>query len=225
MSRNRHNTQNEQQIIPVIADRKNVYTNGEILNVPVRLRTESIYWAFPMDELLFSKWFLNFINLDFMPWDSFGIQLNTYLPDARNFLHEKFLKSNLNWMVMLDSDVLPPPNFIEKLMSHDKPMVGGWYRKKTGNGEPVVYDYVLNDKGIHWWRIRKEPGTGLEKVDGAGAGCWLMKKEVAEALGPKPYEMEHGGEDLDLCYKVNQAGFPIYIDWSIACAHAGVAVI
>ena len=222
MSRNRYNKKVE---VPVITDRKLVYSNGTVLDVPVRLRTESIYWAFPMDELMFSSWFLNFINLDFMPWDSFGVQLNTYLPDARNYLHEKFLKSGLEYMVMLDSDVLPPPDFIQRLMGHNKPMVGGWYRKKGGNSEPVVYDYVQNDKGIHWWSIRKEPGQGLEQVDGAGAGCWLMKREVAEALGPKPYEMEHGGEDLDLCFKTTKAGFPIFIDWSIACAHAGVAVI
>jgi hypothetical protein len=75
------------------------------------------------------------------------------------------------------------------------------------------------------WTARKEPGKGLEKVDGAGAGCWLMHRKVAEAIGAEPYDMLRGGEDLDLCLKVTQAGFDIHSDWDIACAHAGVMYV
>lgn len=220
--RNRHK---RHETAHVVSDKKLIYCNGEVLEVPTRLRVEKIYWAFPMDEILFSLWFRNFLQLDMMPWDDTGITLNTYLPEARNHLHEMFLQSTAQWMVMLDSDVLPPPNFVEKLMAHNLPIVGGWYKKKDSKGQPVVYDYEAKDNGFHWWKIREKPGVGLEKVDGAGAGCWLLKREVAEALGEKPYDMEHGGEDLDFCVKVKEAGFDIYIDWDVACAHAGVKFI
>jgi len=215
------------ETIPVINTRKRVFCNGEILEVPFELRTEKVYWAFPMDEILFSLWFRNFLQLDIMPWDDTGITMNTYLPMARNYLHKRFLESDANWMVMLDSDVLPPADFLKKLMAHNLPIVGGWYKKKGGNSEPVVYDYVEESgkDGYYWWRIRKKPGRGLEKVDGAGAGCWLLQKKVAEAIGEQPYEMEKGGEDMDFCMKIKKAGFDIHIDWDIACAHAGVAFV
>jgi len=190
------------------------------------LRNYGVLWGLPMDEVMFSIWFSNFVHLPVMPWDSFSICMNTYLPMARNTIHNAFIESGLEWLVMLDSDVLPPPTFLDKLLASKKKMVGGWYRKKGGAGYPVVYDYVKTDeKGIHWHNIRKVPGSGLEKVDAAGAGCWLMHRDVAKAIGTKPYNEEHGGEDLDLCVKVNKAGFNIYIDWEIACAHAGVGVI
>lgn len=191
----------------------------------VRLRAQPVAWAIPTDEVLYARFFTNFLRLRWMPWDDLYTIGSTYLPDARNTLHQFFLeKSECEHLVMLDSDVLPPPDFLERLLAHNRPLVGGWYRKKDEAGTPCVYDYVKqDDANVYWWNARSQPGTGLEQVDGAGAGCWLMRKDVARALGPKPYDMNQGGEDLTLCKRVTDLGFPIFIDWSIACAHAGVA--
>ena len=104
-------------------------------------------------------------------------------------------------------------------------MVGGWYRQKAEPYSPVVYqDLGVDDDGILLKRIYEEfeIGKGLEQVDAAGAGCWLMHRSVAEAIGDRPYDIEHGGEDLKLCLKVREAGFSIFIDWDRACAHIGV---
>jgi len=56
-----------------------------------------------------------------------------------------------------------------------------------------------------------------------GAGCWLMTRELAEALGPKPYSMVGGGEDLELCKKIHNLGYDIWVDWEIPVAHLGVS--
>jgi hypothetical protein len=191
----------------------------------VKLRAKPVAWAIPTDEVLYARFFTNFLRLRWMPWDDLYTIGSTYLPDARNTLHQFFVEqSQCEHLVMLDSDVLPPPDFLERLLAHRKPLVGGWYRKKDEAGTPCVYDYVKQEAdGVYWWKARSEPGTGLEQVDGAGAGCWLMHKEVARALGPKPYDMNQGGEDLTLCKRVTDLGFPIFIDWTIACGHAGVA--
>jgi hypothetical protein len=191
----------------------------------VRLRAQPVAWAIPTDEVLYARFFTNFLRLRAMPWDDLYTIGSTYLPDARNTLHRFFVeKSECEHLVMLDSDVLPPPDFLERLLAHKLPLVGGWYRKKDEAGTPCVYDYVKQETdGTYWWNARSTPGTGLEQVDGAGAGCWLMHKDVARALGPKPYDMNQGGEDLTLCKRVTELGFPIWIDWTVACAHAGVA--
>ena len=202
----------------------------------LRIRTQQIAIGFPMDELLFSKFLVNLLGLDWMPWDAFITTQSTYLPDARNQIHSVFLeKTEASHLLMLDSDVLPPPRLIETLMLHDKDMVGGWYRKKEKFGykdtdgvvqitqRPVVYDFIREENGVPIYAQRTFPGSGLEKVDGAGAGCWLMSRKVAEALGPKPYSMAQGaGEDLILCKKIQDLGFEMWIDWNIAAAHCGV---
>ncbi len=203
---------------------KDGVTKSVIVKVP--LRHMPVCWGIPMDELCFSLWVGNFFHLPYMPWDHMSVTYSTYLPDARNTIHKIFVNDlKDDYLVMLDSDVMPPPDFLDRLLKHKLPLVGGWYRKKGGKNDPVVYDQIAADGVLHKWKIREEPGTGLEKVDGAGAGCWLMHRSVAEAIGQTPYSMENGGgEDLNMCSKVRAAGFDIYIDWSIACAHAGVGV-
>jgi len=192
----------------------------------VKLRYKKIVWGIPFDEVCFSKWVVNLLRLNMMPWDSIATTNSTYLPEARNTIHSAFLDTDVEYLAMLDSDVIPPPDFIDRLLAHHLPMVGGWYRKKGEPYNPVVYDFDhLNEKGIPRYAIRDEPGTGLEKVDAAGAGCWLIHRKVAEAIGKEPYDMEHGGEDLRMCERVRAAGFEIYIDWSISCAHTGVAIV
>ena len=191
----------------------------------VKLRTVPVCWALPTDEVLFARFFTNFLRLRPMPWDDMYSVGSTYLPDARNTLHAFYVEKSLcGHMVMLDSDVLPPPDFLERLLAHNLPMVGGWYRKKGDPYPPCVYDYVnTSADGVAHWRGRLQPGTGLEQVDGAGAGCWLMRRDVAVALGSRPYDMNSGGEDMKLCLKVRELGIPMHIDWTVACAHVGVA--
>ena len=70
---------------------------------------------------------------------------------------------------------------------------------------------------------REKPGKGMEKVAGMGAGCWLMSRELAEALGNKPYSMEQGGEDLWISKKIMELGYEMWVDWDLACAHMGVS--
>lgn len=191
----------------------------------VKIRRFPIFWGLPMDEVCFSHWLANFLTLGIMPWDDIGTVHSTYLPQARNTIHDAFLASDSIWLLMLDSDVLPPPGFLDKLLAHKLMMVGGWYKKKSTDLYPVVYDYTgMGEDGKMDWHMRQAVGQGLEEVDGAGAGCWLMHKNVARAIGPSPYDMVHGGEDLKLCMKVREAGYKIYIDWDLACAHAGVGL-
>jgi len=195
--------------------------------VEVKIRYKPVTWGFCLDEVIFSKWFIQFLRQQMMPWDSVVTAQSTYLPDARNLVHRDFLKTENEYLVMLDSDVIPPPDFLSRLLAHKLPMVGGWYRKKGVPYPPVVYDNEQppNEKGIIVYKVREVPGTGLEKVSAAGAGCWLMSREVAMAIGEHPFDMIHGGEDLELCRKVHAAGFDTWVDWSCACAHTGVAIV
>jgi hypothetical protein len=196
--------------------------------VRFKIRKMPVAWGFPMDENCYSLWFTNLMgSAQIMPWDDILIPLSTYLPDARNTVHQNFVEvCKANYLMMLDSDVLPPPNFLDRLIAHKKDMVGGWYKKKGGMAPPVVYDYkgMSPETGKGMWIEREQRGQGLERVDAAGAGCWLMTRKVAVAIGSRPYSMERGGEDLELCLKVKEAGFDMFIDWDLDCAHCGVGM-
>ena len=203
----------------------------------LQIRTVPVTIGMPMDELMFSKFFSNFVNLSIMPWDGFIVTASTLVEQARNIVHNNYLeKSVAPYLFMLDSDVLPPPDIIERLIADDKPVVGGFYRKKekfpvkkidgttTTVQRPVVYDYSHYDKekDRHLYNQRVEDGKGLEKVDGMGAGCWMIKREVIEAIGKDPFSLAQSGEDLCFCRAVYNAGYEVWVDWDIPCAHAGV---
>lgn len=205
-----------------------VYAAGEwkASTQEVHIRLGAITWGFPCEEIMFTRFFENFIcHIRAMPWDNIAISRSTYLPEARNIIHEAFVEDHdTPWLAMLDSDVMPPPNYLTKLFADIKAnpeikIIGGWYKRKTGLQDPVVYSEVQGA-----WRQRAERGHGIEVVDGAGAGCWLMSREVAEAVGPRPYNMLEGGEDLVLCKKIRAAGYKLYIDWDVECAHVGMGV-
>ena len=193
----------------------------------VKIRHMAIAIGMPLDEVIFARFFTNFTDMRIMPWDYILTTTSTYLKEARNTIHEDYVRycEECEYLFMLDSDVLPPPDIIDKLLAHKLPMVGGWYHKKGDPYPPCVYEYDnLDVNGIHNYRIIETPGKGLQKVDAAGAGCWLMRRDVAVAIGERPYQLDVG-EDLELCRKVQQAGFDVYIDWDLACAHCGVAIV
>jgi hypothetical protein len=88
-----------------------------------------------------------------------------------------------------------------------------------------VYDWAEERDGHYWFSCRIEPGKGIEKIGGIGAGCLMMKRDLAVKLGPRPYDMTMGGEDLVLCKKIKDLGTDIFVDWSLACAHVGVSYV
>jgi len=207
-----------------------VLTKGhtQVETTPVTYREHPIAWGIPMDEVLFSKFFQGFIRgAHMMPWDAFLLTECTYLPDARNEIHNAFLtRSNATHLMMLDSDILFPPHTADILLAHDLPVVCGWYRNKHPKGppHPIVYDYAgtVRKDGKHGWTHREEAGTGLEKVGGVGMGCVLMSRDAAITLGSTPYSTQDGGEDLAVCKKLIDAGVDVHVDWNVNCIHLGV---
>jgi hypothetical protein len=198
----------------------------DILERPkLRIRTTPVMWGIPLDEVMFSQFFIFFEkHANRMPWDGLAMPKGTYLGKARNTVHKAYVThSNLPYLMMLDSDIAFPPNMLEALMAHNLPIVGGWYRDKNKeNNPPTVYDFIEEKEDVVYFRNRTEPGKGLEKVDGMGAGCWLMSRETAVALGEEPYETFGGGEDFKLSRKLMKLGIPLHVEWSINCAHFGV---
>jgi len=198
----------------------------DILMQEYNIRALPICWGVPLDEVVFAKWYVNFLRLSPMPWDSYATTESTYLASARNDIHDTFLRdTDAPYLMMLDSDVLPPPNIVNVLMSHQKHIVGGWYKNKSlrKGPHPIVYDFYSESEEEIRWTPRKEPGVGMEIVDGMGAGCWLMSRELAEALGESPYSLEKGTEDLILCKKILDLGYEMWVDWDLSCAHMGVS--
>lgn len=147
---------------------------------------------------------------------------------ARNHIVEEFLKTDFDYLMMIDNDTIPPEDAIEKLLKHDKEFVSGLTPIVSGADAKILkYNAVgADDKEI-------KPNTGLQVSRGVGASCLLIKREVFKKI-PKPYfrfkfEADNGNpcyvtEDIFFISRLINAGIIPYVDSDVVCVHAKKAL-
>ena len=132
------------------------------------------------------------------------------LADTRNRLVADAVNANAEWLLLLDSDHVFPPNTLVRLLAHQKPLVGCNYRRRIGGGTIV------------------EPKTGLEQVARLGLGVCLVHRSVFEKVPPLWFQFEGAkGEDDYFFDKAAEAGIPTYCDHDLSreVGHIGETVL
>ena len=66
-----------------------------------------------------------------------GFQMGSLIMDARNVLAEEALKLDASHIFFLDSDILTPPDALQRLLSRRKPIIGASYVKRQAEGEEL----------------------------------------------------------------------------------------
>jgi len=146
--------------------------------------------------------------------------------DAREMAAEHMLKNGHDWLLFLDSDMVPPADMIPRLLAHDKPIVSGIAFKRIPPYSPCFYPKLEYD-GKEVKLLPAEDWTqGLGEVEGVGMACTLIRREVFEKT-PKPwfFPMPVLAEDLGFCLRAREAGFKIYVDTTLVCGHVATEVI
>jgi hypothetical protein len=156
---------------------------------------------------------------------------------ARNRIVESWLKtSDADYLLMVDADMVLPEDTIERLINHDKDIACGLYFLGSGTlkGGLIPTLHVINQENkdrpldILW----DYPTNALVQVAGTGAGCMLIKREVAEKMliargedHPMPwfaYGVHNGvaiGEDIAFCLTANKMGFEVWVDTGLIPQH------
>ena len=156
------------------------------------------------------------------------LPVDTFLTTARNRLAmaaiDAYRDGIATHALWVDDDITIPHGGVERLISHDLPIVGGLYYCR--DFKPCIFD---TDKAEKW---ETAPGTGLVEADGTGFGCLLMRIEIlvqlAEHFGDlawcqMPHEgggWAHVGEDVFFFRRVKELGIPVYVDCDVQCSHA-----
>jgi hypothetical protein len=142
--------------------------------------------------------------------------------EARNQLVRRAFETNpeVTHLFWLDSDVLPPPDALERLLAHDKQVVGGVYHLKEPPHPPLVYDL----DPYRPLELPPEEG-GLRRVGGVGLGCALVRAEVYQRISQhfrdiRWYELSYGtGEDVHFFERCRQVGVEVWVDPTVRCGH------
>lgn len=116
------------------------------------------------------------------------------------------LTTGCTHVLFIDTDVIPPENFIKELLARKKDMVSGIYHIFTG--------VPCSQKDGKYYQ-----GKGLEEVDVCSMGASLIRREVLERV-PYPKPDDHSMDaDVKFCKAVKKAGFKIFQDFDLKCVH------
>jgi hypothetical protein len=199
-----------------------------------RSQTESpdIVIAVPHTGEVSMRWAIRLTELQ-MPPHSIVSKSTAAIDLAREMTVEDALEVDPEWILFMDSDVIPPADVFPRLRNRGVDIVSALYYmdhpkqihpamwKLDENGSPAIagYDY-----------------EGLVNVDAVGFGCLLVNRDVIDDIEPPwfrwskgyddhPWDLQHQGEkpgiseDFHFCHKAIEAGYDIYVDTTVKCMH------
>ncbi len=155
----------------------------------------------------------------------------------RNQYMETFKESSCDWLLMIDSDTIPPIDAMKKLedvlkLNPSIKVASGWYNtfNVTINKVHPVFFWADGDgifKNYSDQELESIEKKRFQIVDGVGGGFLLVHKSVINKL-KKPffknvYNQEitklFVSEDLYFSNKIKKAGEFIYLIPNIKCIH------
>lgn len=147
------------------------------------------------------------------------------ISNNRNKIVLDFLKrKDLDYLIMIDSDIVPPLNFLD-LLDHKKAIISPvCYAFRQGAIVPLILK--ANDEGTY--NVMDVSGDeGLIEVDALGTGAMIIHRKVLEDPKMKaPFENiydENGvrvrGLDLSFCRKAKEIGYPVFCHLNFTCSH------
>lgn len=136
--------------------------------------------------------------------------------ENRNWIAAKAVNTKCDYLFFVDDDMIFPPDTLERLLAHQKDIVGGIYMTKYETQSPVV-EYLDDSRP-----------TELFKCGAIGTGCLLIKTSVFWRV-PQiwfTYEWNPNGSvkmshDWIFCHNARLLDFEIWADPTLEIKHIG----
>lgn len=142
----------------------------------------------------------------------------------RNWVVKEFLKTDCDYLIMIDDDNTPPDNMLD-LIELDKDIISLPTPVNLGKiGQPnLAWNIFYRQENR--WLPEPNKGIGLEEVEAVGSGCIIIARRVLEELD-HPFttvkdndDQQLVGTDLAFCEKATESEFKIYTHWDYVCRH------
>lgn len=144
------------------------------------------------------------------------------LPVVRRLcVAEVLSRPEITHHLWVDSDMVFPPDSLNRLLRHNMPVVGVNYFTKTLPPKPVAYCDSEDNVGPLWTDANS---TGLVEVQHTGMGLMLVDVRVYEKLSWPMFKFEEiapqnfrdRGEDVYFCNQVRNLGLSVWIDQDLS---------
>lgn len=143
----------------------------------------------------------------------------------RQHIINRALEKKYDYLLFLDTDVLPPSDIIPRLLAHNKDIITGIYlgtlnRKGKTLQAPVIYDFSHRKDYFKPIPLNDVLGNNILEIAACGFGCSLISRAVLEKVKLRYNKTLGSGEDIPFCRDARELhNFKIYTDTSIKCTH------
>jgi len=142
---------------------------------------------------------------------------------SRNMLRDYVINKNYDWFLMLDQDVIPPRDVIEKLLAHKKRVICGIYYGIFQNKlKPVAWYWdAFNDaNNTNMFQFDHRIVQSYKLVYGLfGLGCCLIHRSILGKVEFRYIKDMDSFEDTWFALDLKAKKIKIYADTSILCKH------
>ena len=144
------------------------------------------------------------------------LRISCDIVSSRTWLVNEAIKNGGTHILFVDSDMVFPPQVINRLLSHGKEIVGVQYNKR---------EFPL--KGVYE-PLGEKSETELYKAKHVGTGLMLIDLSIFTKLGSPWFNFGRDsqgalalGEDVWFCNTARDAGHDVWIDPTILTGHCG----
>jgi hypothetical protein len=147
------------------------------------------------------------------------------IEDNRNRIVQNFLKTDCEWLVQIDDDIVPPLNYLDLILYNKDIITGVCYAYRQDSLVPLILK--RSKKNELWENFECNSEEGLIEVDSVGTGAIIINRRVfTDKLKNHPFESiwnEDGtrkkGLDLYFCEKAKAEGFEVWCHLKYVCSH------
>lgn len=149
------------------------------------------------------------------PDTQFFVSQGTLLCNQRTTLVREALQAGASHVLFIDSDMRFPKDTVERLLAHDKDIIGAnCIQRRTDVELPTA-----QKEGGMLFSSRNM--KGIDEMDYLGFGVTLIKRAVFEKVSEPwfatPYDgTKFVGEDIFFCTKAKEAGFRVWVDHDLS---------
>ena len=176
--------------------------------------------------------------------DRCGMEVESFNPEgytvemARTMAADRALEAGADWLLFVDSDVVPPSDALANMLEHDADVCFGYYLASRGHGEETClfepggdqYDRCYTKMHLH---LLRDGGTRKVEVRGGGLGFALVRASVFGRIREPWFRFSWDrdsrkkrlSEDLHFCTRCREAGIALIGDTRADCGHVRNTVV
>lgn len=149
-----------------------------------------------------------------------------YIAESHEALKHHALTMGYDFILHLESDIIPPHDIIERLLVHRKKIVSAMYFIDFGTDSHLMLQNIENLGGNLKHTTMINEGQDINIVDGqlhdvyaCGLGCTLIHRSILETINFRWEEGASAHPDSFFAADLRALNIKQYLDTSILCEH------